>query len=312
MAMFAVIIQMRARGRASMSQGRMGFSGTAESGSPFATGNDQHRRPIDRHDDWTQAANGESDAFKSFGRDPDLSEQLVLEDMARRMSRLQQAGRLPRRRIAEFVRQLFDDKGDRCQRTVDATAARCGDPQKVVEVLFEPAARMIGENWCADECDFMKVTIAMNRIQVLFRRLAAEFPSMRPDLTRCVLLTPAPGEQHGFGLAVVEDAFRRAGWQVDSCLCGEEDEMFRLASTNSYQIIGISVSVERLMVDLSGIVLRLRTNARDKSVFLMAGGSMVMQNPRAALDVGFDLLAVDASAAVGLAESAMSSRAAAD
>ncbi len=295
-----------------MSQMRMGSSGSAGNSSPFVTGNDQRRRSINRHDDWTTAANGESDGYKPSGKDQDLSEQLLLEDMARRMARLQQSGRLPRRRIAEFVKQLFDDKGDRCQKTVDATAAKCGDPQKVVEVLFEPAARMIGENWCADECDFMKVTIAMNRIQVLFRRLATQFPSMRPDMTRCVLLTPAPGEQHSFGLAVVEDAFRRAGWEVDSCLCGEQDEMFRLASTNSYQIIGISVSVERLMVDLSGIVLRLRTNARDKSVFLMAGGSMVMQNPRAALDVGFDLLAVDASSAVGLAESAMSSRVAAD
>jgi methylmalonyl-CoA mutase cobalamin-binding domain/chain len=184
----------------------------------------------------------------------------------------------------------------------------CGDPQKVVETLFEPAARVIGENWCSDDCDFVKVTIAMSRMQRLFRQMTAECPpSLMPDIDRCALLAPAPGEQHTFGLSVVDDALRRAGWEVDCCGFDEEAELFRLAATNDYRIIGISVSVGRLLPDLVSIIAKLRSKSRNKSVVLMAGGSLVMESPQSAIDVGFDLIAVDATSAVALAESVMAS-----
>jgi MerR family transcriptional regulator, light-induced transcriptional regulator len=142
----------------------------------------------------------------------------------------------------------------------------------------------------------------------MFRRMASESPpSVLPDLSRCALLTPAPGEQHTFGLSIVDDAFRRAGWEVDCCGCDEEVEMTRLAATNHYQVIGISVSVERHLPDLSALSRKLRLKSRNKAIVLIAGGSMVMQNPRGALDAGFDLLAVDAVSAVALADNVVAS-----
>ncbi len=240
---------------------------------------------------------------------PEVADQWIMDSIERKRARLRQVSQLQRHRIEAFVNLLFDEDSDRCQEMVEAAVADSGDPQKVVETLLEPAARIIGENWCGDECDFLKVTIAMSRMQRLFRHMAAEFPpAARPDLSRCALLGPAPGEQHTFGLSVVDDAFRRAGWEVDCCGCDEEADMLRLANSNHYQVMGLSVSVERRLSDLVAVVGKLRSKSRNGSVVLIAGGSMVMQNPQGAIDAGFDLLAVDAVSAVALADTVISSR----
>lgn len=215
-----------------------------------------------------------------------------------------------RRKIADFVALLFDEESDACVDLVDAMAADGSDPQFIAESLFEPAARLIGENWCGDECDFMKVTIALSRMQRLFRHLVSDFPPpVRADISRCVLLAPAPGEQHLFGLSVVDDAFRRAGWEVDCCGFGEESEVIRLATVNHYQIIGVSVSVDRHLPDIVTIVQKLRAKSLNRSVIVMAGGSMVTRSPERAADAGFDMLAVDAPSAVRLAETVISRQA---
>ncbi len=291
-----------------MAQGRISFAGI--SGTPYrhVAGNGSAGAQVNGSSEPTQnQASGITESMIARVM-PDVADRWIMENIHRKREMLHKTTALQRERIEEFVELLFDEDTDLCQDMIDKVAAEHHDPQKVVEALFEPAARVIGENWCADECDFMKVTIAVSRMQRLFRRLSSDFPiNVQPDLNRCALLGPAPGEQHSFGLSVVEDAFRRGGWEVDCCGNGEEADMLRLVATNNYEVIGISVSVERLVPDLAVALAKLRSKSRNKSVVLMAGGSMIMQNPQAAIDAGFDLLAVDALSAVRLAESVIAS-----
>jgi methanogenic corrinoid protein MtbC1 len=256
------------------------------------------------------ARRGSPDGDESVAHPPvtEIADDWILQTISRKRTRLLQISALQRERIEEFVVMLFDEDSDRCQEMLGEALAESGDPQKVVEILLEPAARVVGENWCSDECDFLKVTIAVSRMQRLFRRMASECPpTSLPDLSRCALLTPAPGEQHTFGLSVVDDAFRRAGWEVDCCGCDEETEMFRLVALNHYQIIGVSISVERFLPDLLELSRKLRTRSRNRAIVLIAGGSMVMQNPQGAIEAGFDLLAVDSVSAVSLADMVVAS-----
>ena len=44
------------------------------------------------------------------------------------------------------------------------------------------------------------------------------------------MLVPAPGEQHTFGLRVVEEFLLRDGWEVRSNLRASEDEVVQLVS----------------------------------------------------------------------------------
>ena len=287
-----------------MVQGHISFSrdsrgaskhGTNEAFEGFNRSPGQLRALIDTPDALAQTA-------------PEMAEDWLLGSIERRRARLVQISVVQRERIEEFVEKLFDEDSDRCRDIIDDALLENGDPQKVAELLMEPAARIIGENWCADECDFLKVTIAISRMQRLFRRMTSEHPpGALPDLSRCALLTPAPGEQHTFGLCVVDDAFRRAGWEVDCCGCDEEFEMLRLVASSHYQIIGVSVSVERRLPELRDIIQRVRSRSRNRSIVLIAGGSMVMQNPQSAIDAGFDLLAVDAVSAVALADTVVAS-----
>jgi len=280
-----------------MSQGRnnlvrsfervFSLSGSLRPGQRLSDDTDLFKETLRRNDDGDISAGVE----RSLGRQ-------------RPMSAPQQ------QKIVDFVALLLDEESDACIVVVDELVAETGDPQFVAETLFEPAARLIGENWCSDECDFMKVTIALSRMQRLFRHLVSDFPPpVRTDISRCALLAPAPGEQHLFGLSVVDDAFRRAGWEVDCCGFGEDSEVMRLASVNHYQIIGVSVSVDRHVPDIVAIIQKLRTRSLNRSVIIMAGGSMVMRSPERAADAGFDMLAVDAQSAVRLAETVISRQA---
>jgi methanogenic corrinoid protein MtbC1 len=288
--------------RQEMVQGRITYSRSAKTAQAF-------RSPYDRSETWEKPVR-DADAAATARALPslELADEWMMQTINRKRSRLLQVSAFERERIEEFVEALFDEDTDRCQVMLAETMAESGDPQKVVELLLEPAARVVGENWCADECDFLKVTLAVSRMQRLFRRMSSEHPpSTYPDLSRCALLTPAPGEQHTFGLSVVDDAFRRAGWEVDCCGCDEEAEMLQLIASNHYLIVGISISVERLLPDLVEISRKLRHRSRNKAIVLIAGGSMVMQNPQGAIDAGFDLLAVDAVSAVALAETVAAS-----
>lgn len=208
-----------------------------------------------------------------------------------------------RRLVEDFTEALFDENASRCQEMAARLLDEHGDPQAVVEALLAPAARLIGENWCSDEWNFVHVTVATSRMQRLFRRMTTEYPPAPiADITRTALLGPAPGEQHTFGLSIVEDALARSAWQVDCCDCNEDERLLGLAAANDYVIIGLSLSVERLLPEMASFIKRLRARSRNKSVVLMAGGNLVRQDPNSVKDAGIDLLAVDASSAVALAE----------
>jgi len=286
------------RGSPGMAQGRISFAGKSYLDYGFAP------EPAEWSDFVDLAGSGPS--WRSL-RDSGDDRQPSFGDERRRAT-IAGLSVLARERIEEFVETLFDEDSDRCDRMVEAVMRNCGDPQQLVETLFEPAARLVGENWCADECDFIKVTIAVSRMQRIFRLIAAEHPPVaRPDLSRCALIAPAPGEQHTFGLSVVDDALRRAGWEVDCCGYEDTGELFRLAAANSYRFIGISVSDGTRLPDLVSIVARLRAKSRNKAVALMAGGSLVINDPQSLIDAGFDMVAYDAASAVVLAESVMAS-----
>ncbi len=82
--------------------------------------------------------------------------------------------------------------------------------------LLAPAARILGKRWEEDTLSFAEVTIALTKLQRLMRRLAAVSRPTGAAVDRgAVLLTAVPGEQHLFGVLMLEEFFRRDGWRVD-------------------------------------------------------------------------------------------------
>lgn len=209
------------------------------------------------------------------------------------------------RSVETFVDLLLKETDDRCEEQLYALAAESQDPQEVADEVLAPAARLLGDYWRMDICDFMQVTVGMARLHRLFWNLTGMYPALEPCRPgRTALLTPLPPEQHGFGLVVVEDALRRAGWQVDCCGVGEEDAFFELLASNAYTMVGVSVSGSAIARGLPAFIRKSRKTSRNASARFMLGGSLFVDKPELADGAGADDLALDASSAVMVAEAA--------
>ncbi len=158
--------------------------------------------------------------------------------------------------------------------------------------------------WESDACDFFDVTMGLWRLQEVMKALSAIAPwsAPLPASARRALFAPAPGEQHGFGAALVEEFFRRAGWQTWTAPTADTDELASLVAARGYDIIGLSISVERHLDALAGCIAAIRRASRNPDIIVMVGGRMFNENPGLVAVVGADATAADAPAAVALAE----------
>lgn len=200
--------------------------------------------------------------------------------------------------IGLFVALALDMNSSRCETFARRIAQKHG-PQELATLLLAPAARLLGDYWRRDICDFLTVTAAMERIERIFRGAAAEDPALRRrGKGRSILLSPVPGDEHGFGLAIVEDAFRRAGWHVDRCSFDEEERLVALASQRHYDAIGLSIGGETMLGRLGRVLDNLRRLSDNRDVRIGLGGPLMGLRPDLASRFDCDFSANDAALAV--------------
>lgn len=166
--------------------------------------------------------------------------------------------------------------------------------------LLAPAARLLGEKWCNDEANFLEVTLGLSRIQRLMRQL--RLPPARAGGERgAVLLMPAPGEHHTFGLRIIEELMIRDGWSVRLVLPPEEQAAGQLAAADHYDIIGFSVSAERLIPALRQAIAAVRAQSRNRNVRIIVGGVGLAGPLPLMPPLDADAVAADAQDALALA-----------
>ena len=176
--------------------------------------------------------------------------------------------------------------------------------QSVFLDLFAPTARRLGELWNQDRRSFTDVTIALGTLQQVFRHFApmAVADPLGPP-TRRALLVPAPGEQHNFGLFILETCFHRAGWRVDAMPHFDQAAVRRYLRNNTgMNLIGISASCDRFLQETSAAIDMMRNEAHDDAYRVMVGGGPFSSVPALAAEVGADATATDAAKAVETAE----------
>lgn len=170
--------------------------------------------------------------------------------------------------------------------------------------LLGPAAHHLGDLWVDDRLSFVDVTIGLLRLHQVLRALAPEFraeaAAERPG--RRALLVPAPGEQHSFGLAMVTEFFRRAGWGVWSGTPNSADQLLALVRGEWFGVIGFSVACGDRLEALSACIRRVRAASRNPAVGVMVGGPMFLRHPDLATAVGADATATDGRHAAFQAE----------
>jgi methanogenic corrinoid protein MtbC1 len=193
----------------------------------------------------------------------------------------------------------------------DYVRARCRAGLSL-EVLFlgllGPVAQRLGTMWDADLCDFTQVTVGLWRLQQIVYEYGPAFQRERPDSppqgpVRRILLVPLPGTQHTFGIVVVGEFFRRAGWDV----CGDPHTGAGAVADHLaiewFDVLGVSVGMDCEVEGMASAILALRKASLNPALAVMVGGPIVALTPDFVSRVGADGTAPDAVGAVAQAES---------
>lgn len=165
--------------------------------------------------------------------------------------------------------------------------------------LLAPAAKRLGELWTEDQCDFAAVTIGLCRLQDLLRDLALE-PDERvePRPNARVLLAIAPGEQHTFGVLMVEEFFRRSGYAVTALFPKSANTLLQEVRQSPYEVVGLSASCDSSLNRITDLIRAIRRESLKPDILIMVGGPIFVDDPKRAMDVGADIYAVDGASAL--------------
>lgn len=170
--------------------------------------------------------------------------------------------------------------------------------------LLAPTARRLGELWHEDRCSFFEVTLGLCALHQLLRSMAPGTVRGTRDaaLERRVLLVPAPGEQHTFGLVMVGEFFRRSGWDVRFEAPETVADLSRLVRGDYFAVVGITVGCATPLKCVAPAILAARRASCNKSLGVLVGGSVINARPELVSLMGADATASDGRRAVRQAE----------
>jgi methanogenic corrinoid protein MtbC1 len=180
--------------------------------------------------------------------------------------------------------------------------------------IITQAARVLGELWDDDRCDFTQVTVGLGRLQQIVRGISPGFQAaaVYHPHPETVLLVPAPGEQHTFGLLIVSEFFQREGWHVAGGPATAAEEATDIVRENWVDVAGFSIAAEARLPGLTDIIRSLRQASRNRDLSIMIGGPLLLLRPDLVAHVGADMGARDALTAVRQASGLVALRTAAD
>lgn len=164
--------------------------------------------------------------------------------------------------------------------------------------LLAPAARALGDMWTEDEASFTEVSAGLSRLHQLLRMISE--PGQSPDEGECghILLASMPGDRHVFGLAMVEEFFRDAGWSVVMLSSVNKAAILDAVSSAHFEVVGLSLAREELQSELSSLIDTIRRDSLNRGLRVLVGGPVFLNHPERCAAVGADATAADGRQAV--------------
>ena len=199
--------------------------------------------------------------------------------------------------VESFTGLICDGHEADAEQMVEQLLGSGASPETLMLELLAPAARLMGECWCEDRRDFVEVTLGMARLQQMVRQFRLP-PAAHGQIRGHALLVPVPGEQHTFGLRLVEEHLLRAGWKVSTYMKASEAEITRLVADELFDFVGFSLSSERLLPALRSAIRSLRSSSRNQDVRIAVGGVLFDGRDIAPRDIDADAIVMDAQDAV--------------
>lgn len=212
--------------------------------------------------------------------------------------------------VQEFSRLVLSLDENMAQACIDAMRVRGITIETIYLDLLAPVARHLGELWEQDLCDFTEVTVGLGRLHRVLRQLSPAFglAQGQPVSGRRILLLPGPGEQHTFGLVMVAEFFRRAGWDVAGGPWEAGADPVVMVKREWFDVVGFSSANEQFLPELSLCIDSVRKAALNPDVGIMVGGPAFSLNPEWVAKVQADVAVNDGDKAPEAAENLVLSR----
>lgn len=209
------------------------------------------------------------------------------------------------RRQAEaerFIALVLSGNQDAQWHTLTAMRDAGLDTESIFLDIMTPAIRHLGELWEDDRMSFIDVTTKSAYLQQMMRRLGAEDNAATGSSNRRLLLTPAPGEQHTFGLFLLAEMFLRIGWDTVVEASLTLDQICARLSSEPFDAVGMSVGSERGLDNLAHCVAATRQSALSPDLRIFLGGWAFMSRNEPLDGYGADMVETDARLAVAKAQ----------
>lgn len=224
----------------------------------------------------------------------------LLMNRAEAEAALRRASDIKANSVVEFVRLVTHENPEAAIQFVRNLIARGLPFQSILMDLMAPAARELGEQWTHDSTSFVEVTLGVARMH----RILREFDGVPSHLWssagegRHALILPTPGENHTFGIRLVQEFLLREGWSVTNYQVESEAQLIDLLRSGHFDVVGLSLGHENLLKSFLSAIRLIRTKARNARVKIIVGGAYFAECPELAGECGADAYAPDAQSSV--------------
>jgi hypothetical protein len=200
----------------------------------------------------------------------------------------------PRARVAELAQLLTAADPTAAFESIEVLHQSAASIPALFASVFEPAARALGDLWCADDCSEDEMTIGLSRLQTAVRRIGCCAPELSPPRPpmRAVLVATQPGEQHRLGCAMDAEALWEAGWDTHCEYPATDQALERLLSQSWFDALDLSLSPAlpraHCLPRMAETILRARGASRNPALVVVVGGRVFCEQGDASLSVGAD------------------------
>lgn len=187
---------------------------------------------------------------------------------------------------------------------IEQLKARGASDETILLNFLAPVARCLGEMWEEDTRDFGEVTIGLMKLHRILESMGADRPHSMGESSDApkILLAPAPGEQHIFGVVMVSEFFKRSGWNVISQKEAHNEWLIDAVSSEPFDVVGFSASTADKLDALRDAIQIVRTASINPDISIFVGGYIFNEDTELAQHVGADATAADGVRAVVKAE----------
>lgn len=206
--------------------------------------------------------------------------------------------------VEHFAKLMLAHDEESSFQAVMSYRARGVSIEELYLELLAPVARYLGDLWDEDLCTFTDVTVGLGRLQRVLRELSPAFGSSveHPDSGRSAVLLPTPGEQHTFGLVIVGEFFRRAGWSVSGAGWIAGADAASLVAAEWFDVIGFSLGAEIHLEALAQSIRAVKHESCNPDIVVLVGGPLFAACSDQVKAVGADGMTMDGRDAPSLAE----------